>query len=223
MERAAETPIIETPPVLPRGPHGLTREEVAASQRLRLMAAFTELMAADGYAAVTIGDLAARASVSRGAFYEHFRNKEACLLAAYGHFAATLLGAMTAAVVDGMHWSDFIDVTLRGYLGTLEGDPVAARAFLIEMDAAGPAARRRRSEGMHAFAAVFAERHAAARARDPELGPLPERAYLGLVLGVRELVREALEQEPAPELTRLLPDLVTWISATVEGAAAANA
>jgi AcrR family transcriptional regulator len=205
---------------LPHGPHGLSRAEVAESQRMRLMAAFTELLAERGYAAITVGELARRAAVSRAAFYEHFADKEACLLAAYDRFATALVAAMAVQARDA-GWEDFIEGTLTGYLGALEGDPIAARAFIVEMDGAGPTARRRRRDAIHGFAALLAERHAAIRAREPSLGALPERVYLGLALGVRELVREALESEPAPALTRLAPDIVVWITAMVEGAASA--
>src|SRR5687768_9673813 len=120
---------------LPRGPHRLSREEVAGSQRARLLAAFTELLAERGYAGVTIGELAARASVSRGAFYELFEEKEACLLAAYDAWASELVGEMTRDVADDTPWEGFIGSALGGYLGALERDPVAARAFIVEMDA----------------------------------------------------------------------------------------
>jgi AcrR family transcriptional regulator len=206
---------------LPHGPHGLSRAQVAASQRERLMSALTELLAEGGYAAVTIRELAGRAGVSRAAFYDHFADKDSCLFAAYDRFATVLLDAMSAGVDDSTPWSAFIDTTLEGYLGTLEANPGAARAFVVEMDAAGPAARRRRREAVHGFAALLAQRHAAIRARDPSLGPLPERVYLGLALGVRELVREALEDDPAPSLRELAPDIVDWLTATVEGASKA--
>ncbi len=49
------------------------------------------------------------------------------------------------------------------------------------------------------------EHHEASRRRDPTLGPLPERAYLALALGVRELVREALERDDDAPLTALAP------------------
>jgi AcrR family transcriptional regulator len=217
----ATSTLFPTPTELPRGPHSLSREEVAASQRARLMAALTEL-AESGYAAVTIGELARRASVSRGAFYEHFAGKESCLLAAYDHFAGTLIAAMTEGIDDDTPWDVFVDRALEAYLGTLERDPVAARAFIVEMDAAGAVARRRRREGVHAIAAMLGQRHAAIRARNPALGELPDSVFLGLALGVRELVREALQDEPAPPLTQLAPELVVWISATIEGAAAAQ-
>src|SRR5581483_8986086 len=101
------------PPVrLPRGPHQLSREEVAASQRLRLERAITELLAERGYAAITIGELAARAGVSRGAFYEHFSGKENCLLSAYDRWAANLLESMAGGVTEETTWDQFIDLAL---------------------------------------------------------------------------------------------------------------
>jgi AcrR family transcriptional regulator len=203
---------------LPRGPHSLDREQVAASQRARLMTAITELVAERSYARVTIGDLAQRAGVSRGAFYEHFGDKQACLFAAYDEFATRLVEAMIRDVDEDTPLVEFIRATLAAYLGALAEDPVAAQAFIVEMDAAGPAARRRRTEAVHGFAALLAERHAAMRRRDPALGPLPDRAYLGLALGVRELVREHLENHSASTLRNLAPDIEAWIAATVAGA-----
>jgi AcrR family transcriptional regulator len=199
MARSPEQPIFEPSPALPRGPHSLTREQVAASQRARLLAAMTELLAERGYAGVTIGELARRAGVSRAAFYEHFADKEACLLAAYGRFAERVLAALAARIELGTSWSEFIEAALAGYLGALQDDLTAARAFIVEMDAAGPSARRRRREEIHAFAALLADRHAEIRAGDPTLGPLSPTAYLTLALGVREFVHDLLESgERAP-------------------------
>lgn len=207
---------------LPRGPHALSREEVAASQRSRLTSAFTGLMAERGYAGVTIGELAKHAAVSRGAFYENFASKEECLLAAYDEFAAGLLRRMTTGVAEDSTWDEFISKTLDGYLGQLEDDPVAARAFIVEMDAGGERARERRRQAIHGFAALLAQRHRSIQALDPSIGDLPESIYLGLALGVRELVHERLSEQTQPRLSELRPDVILWITAMVEGAEAAR-
>jgi hypothetical protein len=55
-------------------------------------------------------------------------------------------------------------------------------------------------------------------ARDPSLGPLPERAYLGFAFGVRELIRELLERDSPEELSSLAPDIRAWVTAMVAGA-----
>jgi AcrR family transcriptional regulator len=208
---------------LPKGPHALTRDQVAESQRARLKTAITELLAEGGFAAVKIGELARRASVSRGTFYEHFESKEDCLLAAYDDFAARLLQAISTGIGEETSWDDFVAAAIGGYLGGLEEDPVAARAFLVELDSAGERARQRRRDAVRTFAAVLAERHARIRELDPSLGELPDTVYVGLTFGVRELAHERLELEREPKLTELAPDVITWITSMVEGAAAADA
>lgn len=208
---------------LPRGPHGLSRSEVASSQRLRLERAITELLAEHGWAAITIGELASRAGVSRGAFYEHFSDKQECLLSAYDRWAGELLESMAGGINEETTWEEFIDLALDGYLGALEDDPTAARAFIVEMDGAGPAARERRRQAIHLFAQTLSRQHQAIRRQRRNLGPLPDRVFLGIALGVRELLREVLEEpEPAP-LGGLARDIRTWVTATIEGAAKARA
>src|SRR6478752_2700016 len=80
---------------LPRGPHGLSREEVELSQRARLLQATTEAVAAQGYVKTTVADIIARAGVSRATFYQLFRDKEDCFLAAYKNNADFVAAVMT--------------------------------------------------------------------------------------------------------------------------------
>src|SRR5215218_10272373 len=55
----------EAPRTLPRGPHQLAREVVAASQRGRMIEAMAEAVAEKGYPATTVADVVSRAGVSR--------------------------------------------------------------------------------------------------------------------------------------------------------------
>jgi AcrR family transcriptional regulator len=213
---------IFAPTQLPRGPHRLSREEVASSQRGRLLAAITGLVADRGYASTTITDLARAAGVSPNVFYEHFASKEECFLAAYEVFTTTLLTRVSDQVEPTDDWTAFLLGAADAYLSALEGDRPAARAFLLEMDAAGPEARRRRNNAWSAFAALLRDRHEQMRAHEPRLGALPERTYLGICLGVRALVCGALEESPPAPLTELTPDIVHWVIATIRGASAAT-
>jgi AcrR family transcriptional regulator len=222
MSSSVLAPIFGTPVQLPRGPHALTREQVAASQRTRLMSSMAELVAQKGYASATITEVARRAGVSPNVFYAHFADKEECYLAAYQVFAETLLTRLAAEVEPEADWHTFISSTLDAYLGTLEAEPRLARGFLLEMNGAGPRARALRHQAYAAIAAVVKERHALIRRSDPSLGQLPDSAYMGMVHGVRELVCDALERDPRPRLTELAPEMLRWITAAVQGAAAAQ-
>jgi AcrR family transcriptional regulator len=67
---------------LPHGRHGIPKEEVRAHQRERLLGATAAIFAEEGYAALVVGAITARAGVSRSTFYGFFDDKLDCVLAA---------------------------------------------------------------------------------------------------------------------------------------------
>jgi AcrR family transcriptional regulator len=201
----------QVPVVLPRGRHKLTREQVLAAQRERLMASIAELMAAHGYAAVKVGEVAERAGVSRAAFYDCFRDKEACAFAAYDRFIDVLLGRL-AATERSDRWDVFLARLLESYLGTLQQDLVVARAFQLEMDAVGTDARARRRESLVRFAEFLRAERERLAAGDTSLRPLPFSAYLGLVYTARQIACDALDTTKRPDLLSLVPELGAWMS-----------
>src|SRR3954452_20491963 len=82
---------------LPAGRHGLPREVVAENQRERLLNGVVDAVAEHGYNATTIGAITEAAKISRRTFYEHFKDKEGCFLAAYEMIDTHVRGAMLAA------------------------------------------------------------------------------------------------------------------------------
>ena len=208
---------------LPRGPHGLTPEEVAASQRSRLLAAVTALVADVGYPATTITSLCRTAAVSPNGFYAHFDSKEDCFLAAYDVFVAGITDAIASAAARVGPWESFVEEGLRAYLALLDTEPVASRAFVLHVEGAGdrPRAHLRRTLG--ALAELLRTRHEAMRQQDPSLGALPERAFLGFVWGIRAVVCQAMLEAPDTPLVSLVPDLARWLAATVAGASSTAA
>lgn len=193
---------------LPHGRHDLPREEVLTRQRERAMIAATELLAHGGYRSVSVGAVCTRASLSRAAFYDCFADKDACIFAAYDRFIDTLLQRLAAAGTPDMGWHAYVAAVIEAYLGTLQLDLVVARAFQVELDALGRPARRRRRESLVGLARLLQERHHAWLGRDPGF---PFTDYLGGVYAVRQLAADALDQDAAPDLLALLPDLAGWV------------
>ena len=119
------------------------RAEARATQRPRILTALVSLVATHGYPTVTIAGIARTAGVSLSAFYEHFADKETCLLAAYDAVASDLHTAVTAPQ------------TLRGgalaYLTWMHEHPEAAITFVVAIHTAGPPALRRRAEVLDGF------------------------------------------------------------------------
>jgi AcrR family transcriptional regulator len=204
---------------LPRGPQALPRADVLAAQRERLMAAITELIAAGGYAQVTIGALASRAKVSRTAFYECFESKEACAFAAYERFIEVFLGAIAEQASRAEDIAGLIGAMLDGYFSTLERDLVATRAFLLEFDALGPEARERRRAALRGIGAYVRGTHEQFRAADPTLAPpFADEVYVGIIYVVRQLACDALDEQRA--LTAIADVLAPWLLAIFRPAAA---
>jgi AcrR family transcriptional regulator len=126
---------------LPRGRHGLTREEVRASQRGRMLDAVSEIVGERGYVGTTVAQVIARAGVSRETFYEHFADRQDCYLAAFDANVDDLLGSMSGVALDAPRDPVArLDRALAAYFAALTARPAHARAFLVEVYGAGPAA-----------------------------------------------------------------------------------
>jgi AcrR family transcriptional regulator len=103
--------------------------------------------------------------VSRATFYQLFRDRDDCFLAAYEANAAMVaqmleMGLREVQDDPGRTPLDKLDHVLGLYLAILASVPEAARVFLVEVYAAGPAAIRRRRESSNQFVDVVAATHA---------------------------------------------------------------
>ena len=88
--------------------------------------------------ATTISDLVASAGVSRRSFYEHFENKEECLLATYDALIERLTARIAEAYNPEDEWIDQIEAIVRALFEASSDRPDAARLVCVEMGAAGP-------------------------------------------------------------------------------------
>ena len=140
---------------LPRGRHGLTREQVVQSQRARIFRAMADAMAQKGYAATSVADVLRAAKVSRETFYEQFESKEDCFTSALEAATDVVLAQAFATRPTGGTPLERFDSGLRTYLDALAAQPALSRLFLIEVYAAGPVALERRAAVQRRFAAVL--------------------------------------------------------------------
>ena len=145
---------------LPRGRHRLTREEVLASQRGRMLNAMVEAVAEKGFARVTVKDVLTGAGVSRETFYEHFANKDDCFFQAYDGASAIVQDAIAGGWQEDIEQAatplERLDHAVGAYLEAMASEPLVSRVFMIDILAAGPEAVRRRYEMMQAFTALVA-------------------------------------------------------------------
>jgi AcrR family transcriptional regulator len=212
IQRVRDGVFFTLPEALPRGRHTLTREQITEAQRERLLAAVTELLAARGYRGFGVAEVAGRAGVSLGTFYECFDSMEACLFAGYDRFIEVLLRKMAAVEVPDDDRPGLVAGLLRAYLETLQQDLVVARAYQVEIDALGPPARTRRRDALTLFATYLRDRVARTTADGRPPAELPWTAYIGVVYAARQLASDALDTAAEPDLAALGSDLEVWIS-----------
>jgi AcrR family transcriptional regulator len=208
MSTSAQTDIL---PVLPRGRHAAPRIVVRETQRARMLEAMVGAVAEKGFARVAVADVIRRAGVSRKTFYEQFSNKEDCFLAAYDAGVDALLAAIDDALAAlAPDWLAGARRAIEVYLEMMAADPAFARACLIEVLGAGPAALQRRSAVQERFAAQLEAVHRRARADIPEIPSVPPHTFRAAVGAVNELVTAHVLERGAqtlPELTDAILDV----------------
>jgi len=130
---------------LPRGRHSMSRAEVQAAQRLRLVVALAEELTVAGYARTPVAAVLKRAGISRQTFYELYDDKHSAFLDALDVVGEVLLGELQTAFAGEGPARARARVAVERYLTSLADHLPFARLFLVEVHAAGPVAMERRA------------------------------------------------------------------------------
>src|SRR6476646_53345 len=163
---------------VPRGRHAPPLEVRLSVQRRRLLEAAANEFARSGYAEASAEAISRGAGMSKATFYEHFANKEECILALFDVAATEVAGKDPLQRMRG---------GLRAFLEILAEHPSESQTLLVEIIGAGPRAAQRRDEVFARFAeAIDAENAAAARAGTVARLASPDDAY-AIVGAVAEL------------------------------------
>jgi AcrR family transcriptional regulator len=204
---------------LPSGRHGLPREHVVRSQRLRLLNAAIAVAGSEGYAEMTVSAVISRASVSRKTFYEQFADREHCFLAAYDLVVERALAGMQAAYAVEAPWPERLHAALGWALDALAANPHEARVAFVEALAAGPRALERRARALRALRPLFAPGFDAT----PGGALVPPSMPDAIAGALCELIGFHVRRGDPERLPQLLPDLLFCVLAPFLGPAAAAA
>ncbi len=143
-----------SPPRVPRGRHAPPLEVRVGVQRRRLLEAAAAVFAQRGYAEGSAEAISREAGMSKATFYEHFANKEECILVLFDEAATELMRSMAAAGETGPFttFEERVEAGARAFLQTLSEYPESAQTLLVEIIGAGPRAAARRDAILQAFA-----------------------------------------------------------------------
>ncbi|MDX6658165.1 MAG: hypothetical protein QOH62_2958 [Solirubrobacteraceae bacterium] len=181
-------------------------------QRRRLFEAAAAVFARVGYADASAESISREAGMSKATFYEHFANKEECILALFDEAATETMRAMVGeADSEPASYEERIRGGVHAFLEVLTQYPESAQTVLVEIIGAGPRAAERRDAILDLFAEGLvrdnkrmAERFGAPRFASKDdafaiVGAIVELVSRQLRTGVPEDVR-ALE----PVIERLI-------------------
>jgi AcrR family transcriptional regulator len=203
---------------LPRGRHGLSRDQVTESQRARIIQAMVEAVAERGYQETRVVDVVEGAGVSRATFYDLFDDIEDCFLATYDHVSARLFESASEGFNEDPDapWPDRVRAAMAAFLDLLAEWPEGARLAIVEVLAAGPKALARRDAVLRQFTEfVDAGRNQATQ-------ELPGITAVAIVGGVQELLYSEVLHGATSHLPARLPDIVYWITQPFIGPEAAS-
>ncbi len=174
--------------------------------RERILAAMAEIVAKRGYQGTTIELIVKRAGVSRATFYEHFENREDCLLAGFYDAAVELQRRMEGAASKASEWPGQVHAALAAFLDYAVDNPALARTCIVESVTAGPVAMERYELALRAFVPLFR------KGRDVEEASeeLPDELEDLIIGGLVWMVHQRLLRNEIDELPDLLPTMIEF-------------
>lgn len=200
------------------GPSRLSRGRVTEIQRNRMLAAAVQTVEEHGYGGMTVARVIGRAQVSRKTFYDVFRDREDCFLAAFDQTVAQMRTAVVEASARESNWRDALRAGLARLLWLMDQEPGLARLCVVEALGAGGRVRQSRARVLRELAAVVDRGRSVSGAREP-----PEMTAEGIVGAVFAVVHTRLLTDDGEPLVDLLGPLMSTIVLPYLGARVARA
>ncbi|HEY5195191.1 MAG TPA: TetR family transcriptional regulator [Solirubrobacteraceae bacterium] len=209
---------IEVPGGPIAAPNGLGPGRVIEIQRARILAAMVEVSAERGAGNVTVAHVVQRAGVSRRTFYELYRDREECFLAAFDDAIARAARYILDTYDPNARWTERIRTVLTGLLSFLDVECGAGQLLIVGSLGAGNEALERRRRGIAQMISLVDEGRKEAKA-STELPPLTAE---GIVGGVLSVLQARLLDDNSGQLVELSGPLTSMIVLPYLGPAAAR-
>jgi AcrR family transcriptional regulator len=171
------------------------------SPEQRILRGFAAAVAAKGYPATTIADVAAAASISQTTFYEYFDGKAEAMRAALDSSGAQVMAAVMPAARRAEDWRIGLRIGFEEVCGFFAAEPTFAALRMVEVYGAGPQEiDYRDATGMQIVSTLLAP----AREAGIEASDLKIEAATG---AIQAIFFEAIRNGQTADLPRLAPVL----------------
>lgn len=183
--------------------------------RRRALNAFVQTVAREGYDRTTIEAVLVLAKIPEPVFYEHFEDKQDCMLAALDEQIRRIEHMISERIDSSKPWPERVRRGLQALLAALAGDPSGARVTLVECLSTGEPAIARLRSAAASFVPILEEgrRCSGGRGEDdeapaPDTDHLPPQTSEAVVGGIASIIHRRVLESHTAELPALLPDLL---------------
>ncbi len=167
----------------------------------RILRALAAVVAEKGYPAMTIGDIAARASISLSTFYANFADKEEAMLAAVDSGSSQMLATTLPAFRRAPDWPHAVRGAFGAMFAFCAAEPDYTTLGAVDVYAAGKRALEQRDQVMTSMEALLVPGFE----RKPDASPIAAEAIGGAIYSMiyDQVMRGGAEsmQEIAPLAT----------------------
>ena len=186
------------------------------------------VFASVGYADATAEAIAREAGMSKATFYEHFDNKEDCIVALHDDATTAVLEAMrrTGDEYAGTDAAGRVRAVIHTFLEVLAAFPDEAQTLLVEIIGAGPRAMERRDRVFAEYASYIdaVNREDAERGAAVRLASLHDAfAIVGAVIELASRQIRTGEPEDIRDLEPVVERLVLGLMHAADGYAGVSA
>lgn len=204
-----EEPIQRMDNVHSPGRPRISEEEVAESNRLRILYAAARMAEQKGYIATTVADITRLAGVDDDVFASLFADKQEAFLSVHELGYAQVMDLTSQAFFSGETWPVRSWEGGRALTQLIEDNPLVAHVGFVEAYAVGPTAIRRVEDSHIAFTFFLQEGLVYRRQRNPPSGLAMEV----IVTSIFEIIYLQARDHGKPEVSAMLPHIAhLWLT-----------
>ena len=179
----------------------------AKDHKDRLLSALVTAMATKSYRDVTLADITSSAMVSRRTFYEHFKNKDECLLALARTTSQKIMKSIISSYDPSDDWPQTVTKVTSGYLQFIAEHPTLMYALYVEVAALGQSGLEIRREISHTFAEFLSQQTELKLASSALDHALTKQEALALVAGINELILQTIIGKQSTDIATAVTQL----------------
>ena len=188
---------------------------MSESTRLRLVEAMAAVVVDKGYPATTIADIVAQAHVSRRTFYEHFSDKDACLLACHEIVGNGMQMAIETAQTETSSTENLIERTVVALMESLAAQRDLTYTHFAALRASGATTSDARRRVQEMIAKQLQGIAARVQQQDRQVKIPSDPMATAVIGGIGELIVRTVESGSVDDLDQISPTVTELITSVL--------